>query len=965
MRFRRSIPLNVLLTLSTLAVALPAVAQPSFTKAFSPDTIGVGNASRLSFTISNKSGAPVGDLAFVDDLPAGVVLASPPSASTTCGVASVLSAPDGGSTVTFSGGSVGAMSSCSVAVDVVGTVAGSFDNTSGSLTSSAGNSGTAAATLTVASLRLSFAKSFDPDSVQAGATSRLTLDIANPGGPVTDMSFTDLLPSGLQIANPPNAINTCSGTVSAPASGTAITLTSGALPGEGSCSIGVDVSVPVAGSYVNRTGNLDSSSGVAGFAVAQITASVDPLALEKEFVGDPLPPGSTLPLRFTVRNFDRSAATGITFTDDLDTALSGLVALAPLPSSPCGAGSALTGSGLLTLSGGNLAAGESCTFQVLVVIPGGAATGFYINTTSSVSATIGGEPRVGSPATDTLQVADVPVLTKTFLANPVAAGGTVDVEFTLTNSSDHALSGASFFDDSGAFLSGSTAVLPADGFCGGASMAYLDSGVWTFEDLSLDAGAPCTFQMTLQVPVNAAAGTYTNTTSAITGDLDTCDDLCFEPVTGPAASDDLVVVGGPHLTKTFVGDPVLPGDSVVLAFTLTGGEPGAPAIDAIAFTDDLGAVLAGLQATTLPADGFCGPSSHLSGSSVLSVTGASLAGGDSCTFQVTLQVPAGALPGAYTNTTSTVTATSGGLEVETAAASRDLYVAGLSLSKSFTDDPAVAGGTVTLRFTLENVSPTAAVTDATFTDDLDAALAGLAPTGLPQSDVCGMGSQLSAAGNLLTFSGGSLAPSAMCTFSVVLQVPPGTPPGTYDNATSSLTADFDGNPVTVFGGKDTLVVLDPLSIGKDFLDDPVAPGGTATLRFTLANAHPTEAASGLSFTDDLDAVLTGLQAVALPATGFCGAGSTISGSGLLTVTGASLAAASACTFDVTVQVPDAAASGTYVNTTSSLSASGMAVGEPATDTLEVGAAAAIPALSLWGLLALAAMVGLLAWRRLS
>ena len=457
-------------------------------------------------------------------------------------------------------------------------------------------------------------------------------------------------------------------------------------------------------------------------------------------------------------------------------------------------------------------------------------------------------------------------------------------------------------------------------------------------------------------------------------------------------------------------------------------------------------------------------------------------------------MPAGALPGAYTNTTSTVTATSGGLEVETVAASDDLIVAGLSLAKSFTDDPAVAGGTVTLQFTLQNVSPTAAVTNATFTDDLDAALVGLAPTGLPQSDVCGMGSQLSAAGNLLTFSGGSLAPSAMCTFSVVLQVPPGTPPGTYDNATSSLTADFDGNPVTVFGAKDTLVVLDPLSISKDFIDDPVAPGGTATLRFTLANAHPTEAASGLSFTDDLDAVLTGLQAVALPATGFCGAGSTISGSGLLTVTNASLAAACSCTFDVTVQVPGGAASGTYVNTTSSLSgtvggsmavvpgasaplvvssvvlsksfagpvaaggtvvltftldnlgatpvtglafsddlgavlpglvatglpmsnvcgagsqltgtsvisltggslgagascsfavtlqvpaaaaagfylnttsglnASGLAVGEPATDMLEVEAAAAIPALSLWGLLALAAMVGLLAWRRLA
>ncbi len=45
------------------------------------------------------------------------------------------------------------------------------------------------------------------------------------------------------------------------------------------------------------------------------------------------------------------------------------------------------------------------------------------------------------------------------------------------------------------------------------------------------------------------------------------------------------------------------------------------------------------------------------------------------------------------------------------------------------------------------------------------------------------------------------------------------------------------------------------------------------------------------------------MAAGLPASGFCGAGSTISGSGLLTVSGASLAPASSCTFSVTVQVP--------------------------------------------------------------
>ena len=192
--------------------------------------------------------------------------------------------------------------------------------------------------------------------------------------------------------------------------------------------------MPYSGNFVNRTSNLSATSGDAGFAVAELTATNDPLQIIKTFVGDPLPPGSTLPLRFTIRNFDRGdTATGISFTDDLDATLSGLAAVPPLPTNPCGAGSTLTGTSLLTLTGGTLDSGGSCTFQVNVEIPAGAATGTYPNTTSDVTATVGGEPRTGSPATDDLTVQKVPLLTKTFLDDPVTGGDSVDLEFTLTN----------------------------------------------------------------------------------------------------------------------------------------------------------------------------------------------------------------------------------------------------------------------------------------------------------------------------------------------------------------------------------------------------------------------------------------------------------------------------------------------------------------------------------------------------
>ena len=107
-----------------LAIALPltAVAQ-TFDKAFSPSTIGPGSASTLTFTIDNGGGSEVTDLAFSDMLPAGMTIATPANAATSC-VDGILSAPDGGSTISLSGGRVGTGSSCTVTVNVTATATG-------------------------------------------------------------------------------------------------------------------------------------------------------------------------------------------------------------------------------------------------------------------------------------------------------------------------------------------------------------------------------------------------------------------------------------------------------------------------------------------------------------------------------------------------------------------------------------------------------------------------------------------------------------------------------------------------------------------------------------------------------------------------------------------------------------------------------------------------------------------------
>ena len=184
-------------------------------------------------------------------------------------------------------------------------------------------------------------------------------------------------------------------------------------------------------------------------------------------------------------------------------------------------------------------------------------------------------------------------------------------------------------------------------------------------------------------------GIFTNTTSEITALLDSNE----ATVTGASATDDLVIAAAPRLVKEFIDDPVEAGGTATLRF-LVSHQSEAPA-DAlnIAFSDDLESTgITGLVATGLPSAGVCGTGSSLTGTDTISLTGGTLAPGESCTIDVTVQVPAGVLPGSYANTAGPLTATVAGFETTGAAVEADLQIAGLALSKSFTDDPVAPGG---------------------------------------------------------------------------------------------------------------------------------------------------------------------------------------------------------------------------------------------------------------------------------
>ena len=895
---------------------------------FSPAGIGERTVSTLTIAFINSDPVtPASDLAIALNVAAGLRIATSSNASTDC-VNAVVSAPGGGTTITLSDGRIGANSTCALSVDITGDSAGTFDNVSGNVTSSAGNGGTASAQLSISDTLPVFEMSFLPASVPFGGTSTLSYSIENrlPATSLQNVAFRNALPPGMVVASPANVSTTCDTTFGPPLTAqpgaTEIDFFLNLLNGGLTCTTSLDVTAGVAGTLGNTTEPLmffDGMDLMTGKASAVLEVTVEQINLAGFFSGDPVRPGETLFLDFAIDNFNRDQpATDIAFSNNLNATLSGLVALALPVSDVCGAGSMLSGTSTISLTGGSLPAEGMCSFRVEVQVPGSAAPGIYTNTSSEVTAEIDGRTVTGSRAVDSFELNEAPVLEKAFLTNPLPAGQASTMELTISHFSlTNAATEIGFVDNLDPFIPGiAVPMLPAPGFCGaGSTLVFEDFGMdrrLVMTGGSLAPGGSCTFSLALDIPLETASGRYLNRTEPITATLD------GSPVAGKAAEAELDFVAAPQLRKAFSEAQVGPGDRVTLEFELSYGENAPGEATGILFVDDLSAMLSGLEAVGLPVDDVCGPGSKLEGTSLLVFSGGTLAPMDQCTFEVTLNVPNDASSDQYTNTTGEVTATVTGLSVLGAPATADLEVTSVVLEKEFAQDPNFAGDTVPLRFTITNGNESEPATSMSFVDDLNAVLSGLVATGLPQSDVCGAGSTI-VGSNVLSFTGGSVAAGDACSFDVDIQIPSDAVANSYNNVTSPFSFTIGGTPAIVSGATSTLTISEALSFGKAFDADVVAPGDSVALEFTIDNAHPTLTAEELAFTDDLSAALPGLEAVSLPASDVCGAGSMLSGTDAITLTGGTVAPDSSCTFSVELQVSGDVATGTSVtNITSEL-----------------------------------------------
>lgn len=256
-------------TSDTLLVKLPLVVH----KAIGGYTLDVGNpggfatgsASRapgasvpLVVRLENPNTTDLTQAAFTDALPTGLVVATTPSASTTCAGGTVMAAASATS-IALTGATIPASGHCTVTVNVLSNIPGAYTNTipAGGVSTfeGIGNEEATRAEIVVSSPP-TVAKQFSPPVIPPNGISTLTITIGNDNANAITLTsaLTDSLPTlpgAMVVANPANVVKTCPGTVTATSGAGTVSYASGASVPAGGCAISVDVTAATPGTHNN------------------------------------------------------------------------------------------------------------------------------------------------------------------------------------------------------------------------------------------------------------------------------------------------------------------------------------------------------------------------------------------------------------------------------------------------------------------------------------------------------------------------------------------------------------------------------------------------------------------------------------------------------------------------------------------------------------------------------------------
>jgi uncharacterized repeat protein (TIGR01451 family) len=496
------------------------------------------------------------------------------------------------------------------------------------------------------------------------------------------------------------------------------------------------------------------------------------------------------------------------------------------------------------------------------------------------------------------------LIDKGFGSASIPLGGSTTLTFTVQNNAAAQSQTNVAFND--ALPAGLVVATPngLTGSCGGGTItATQGTNSVSLSGATLASSSSCTFSIDV---TGVAAGMQNNNTSNVTSN---------ETPTGGVATANISVEGPPSIAKAFSPTAIPVNGTSSLTFTIVNPAANADPLFGVVANDTLPA---GLTVTD-GASNVCGGTLTTTAPGSISLTEANIPTGGQCQFSVTVT---GTATGSYTNTTAPVTSSNGGTG-NTASASLDVATAA-SIAKAFGATSIPQNGSTPVTFTLNNPNATA-LTGVGFNDALPSGLIVSTPNGLTAT--CTGTINATSGGGTISLTGGSLAASSACTISVNIT---GTAAGVFNNTTGPLSSTEGGTGTP--SNTASITVVGPPAISKAFGAASIAINGSTALSFTITNSNSTTTLTGVAFSDTLPAGLV----VSTPngLTGSCGGGTitATAGSGSISLSGATIAAAGNCAFSVDITGTTA---GGKTNTTGNVTSANGGSGGTATASISV------------------------------
>ncbi|MFY9260493.1 MAG: hypothetical protein WAO71_08305 [Gallionella sp.] len=870
--------------------------------------MNVGDTFKLKITITNPSlTESYNSLSFTDDFANYVAtvggapalqIATIPNALTTCGAGVVTT---GAQSVSLTGGTLAANSSCYVLVNVTALaamastantiVAGTLAGVAGEINALSDSNGSKAwkGATTTTNLIISTiapptfsAKNFSPNSVFMGQYSTLTISVKNNDATATlnNVTWTDTFPWGLVVVGSPSKSTGCyfgkaaASAIFAPVAGDAsLNFSGGTIGPNATCTVTVRVTgTSSAGSYPNSIGigAITTTEGVTNAVASPAPALwLEGLQMTKSFSVSPVAIGAVTQLAINVTNNTTVAFSGINVTDDFSTQTGMVIANPPNIINTGGVGctpgtvNATAGGNVVTLSGFALAAGTSaaqkiCTVRVDVV---GNVSGAKTNTIPELGITATPASLWTAPATASLVVgAATLTVAKTFTVNPANVAGTIladgaDValmRITITNPNSVSVNSLNFTDTFPASMTGlvvSSATTPVN-TCGGTLTAAAGTNVVGLVGAVTDTlavGGSCYIEVSV---VSTTA--FMNRTNSVAVTAKTSLTENITAVTGTAN----LTANALSVAKSFSSGTVVTGGKTRLTITIV-NHTAAPQT-ALAFTDTfpLNLGVGYILVDTIPnVSTTCGSVTAVAGANSVALSGGTLAANASCS--VSVDVVGNLVTGVPKTNNVSITSSQ-----QTTAVSASANFSVIDPSVLITPSKSFSPTTITL---LQNSTATISWVSSSVGDTVNPIVTDNLPVGLTVAAVPNVTASCTAPVATPVIASTTVSPTrnqivVALTMnqvpnqncSITFDVTP-TQPGTLTNTLAKGDIlSSDGAAANTVTASADLTVTNVLTIGKTFQPTDLSFSGVAMLTITVTNPEAIPL-TGASLRDNLPA----------------------------------------------------------------------------------------------------------------